>query len=202
MEKARELDPFSIIINTELGCPYLYSKQYDRAVEYFEKAVEMEPDFPFAHFALAEAYDRIGRYKEALSEHEKAVALGRREGAIDLPGTDAPKAWYALTGPLQKAYRALGESDYWQKRLDSTKRLYDQGTVTASAVAGIYSILGENEQALTWLEKAFEESDDFLVFLNIQPQFEGLRSDPRFQALVQKIFHALSAQLAQTPARL
>src|SRR5205823_818756 len=153
MEKARELDPFSIIINTELGCPYLYSKQYDRAVEYFEKAVEMEPDFPFAHFALAEAYDRIGRYKEALSEHEKAVALGRREGAIDLPGTDAPKAWYALTGPLQEAYRALGESDYWQKRLDSTKRLYDQGTVPASAVAGIYAILGENEQALTWLEK-------------------------------------------------
>ena len=202
MEKARELDPFSIIINTELGCPYLYSKQYDRAVEYFEKAVEMEPDFPFAHFALAEAYDRIGRYKEALSEHEKAVALGRREGAIDLPGTDAPKAWYALTGPLQKAYRALGESDYWQKRLDSTKRLYDQGTVPASAVAGIYAILGENEQALTWLEKAFEESDDFLVFLNIQPQFEPLHSDPRFHTLVEKIFHALSVQLAQTPARL
>src|SRR5437868_15456208 len=47
MEKARELDPFSIIIATELGCPYLYSKQYDRAIEYFSKAIEMDPDFPF-----------------------------------------------------------------------------------------------------------------------------------------------------------
>ena len=99
---------------------------------------------------------------------------------------------------LQKAYRTLGESDYWQKRLDSTKRLYDQGTAPASAIAGIYAILGEDEQALTWLEKAFEESDDFLVFLNIQPQFEGLHSDPRFQALVQRIFHASSAQVAVT----
>ena len=49
--------------------------------------------------------------------------------------------------------------------------------------------------------KAFEESDDFLVFLNIQPQFEGLRSNPRFQALVQKIFHASSAQVAVTMPR-
>ena len=73
--------------------------------------------------------------------------------------------------------------------------------LSSDSVAGIYSILGENEQALTWLEKAFEESDDFLVFLNIQPQFEGLRSNPRFQALVQKIFHASSAQVAVTTAR-
>ena len=201
MEKARELDPFSIIINTELGCPYLYSKQYERAVEYFEKAVEMDPEFPFAHFALAETYDRIDRYQEALSEHEKAIALGRNEGAIDLPGTDAPKAWYALTGPLQKAYAALGESDYWRKRLDSTKKLYDQGTVPASAVAGIYAILHENEQAMTWLEKAFDESDDFLVFLNIQPQFEGLHSNPRFQALIEKIFHASSKEVAAPTPR-
>jgi hypothetical protein len=74
--------------------------------------------------------------------------------------------------------------------------------LSSDSVAGIYSILGENEQALTWLEKAFEESDDFLVFLNIQPQFEPLHSDPRFHTLVEKIFHALSVQLAQTPAKL
>ena len=75
MERARELDPFSIIINTELGCPYLYSKRYARAIEYFRKAVEMDPNFPFAHFALAEAYDRVGRYREAWDEHEKAVSV-------------------------------------------------------------------------------------------------------------------------------
>ena len=188
MEKARELDPFSIIIATELGCPYLYSKQYDRAIEYFSKAVEMDPDFPFAHFALAEGLDRKGRYREALEAHDKAIELARRGGAFDLAGGDAPRAWYALTGPLQNTYAARGGPNYWQRRLESTKQSYEHGTTTATAVAEIYAILGDNEQALAWLEKALTESDDFLVFVNIQPEFENLRAYPPYQALVRKIF--------------
>jgi len=188
MEKAKELDPFSIIINTELGCPYLYSKRYDRAVECFTKAVEMDPNFPFAHFALAEAYDRIGRFSEALAEHEKAIDLAHRGQAFDLAGGDAPRAWYALTGPLQNAYRALRGPIYWQGRLESEKKLYEQGTTTATGLAEIYAILGDKEQALAWLAKAYEQSDDFLVFTNIKPQFDKLRSDSRFRALVNKIF--------------
>jgi TolB-like protein len=190
MEKARELDPFSIIINTELGCPYLYSKRYARAIEYFQKAVEMDPNFPFAHFALAEAYDRIGRYREAWDEHEKALELARRGQAVDLSGGDAPRAWYALTGPLQNARRELGGASYWQDQLASTTKLHSEGSTTASAVAAVYAILGDNEQAIAWLEKAYQQSDDFLVFLNIQPQFEMLRGDRRFRALMDNVLHS------------
>ena len=188
MEKAKELDPFSIIINTELGCPYLYSRRYDRAIEYFTEALEMDSNFPFAHFALAEAYDRTGRFNEALAEHEKAIDLAHRGQAFDLAGGDAPRAWYALTGPLQNAYGALRGPIYWQGRLESAKKLYEQGNATATGLAEIYSILGDKEQALAWLAKAYEQSDDFLVFINIQPQFDKLRSDSRFRALVNKIF--------------
>jgi TolB-like protein len=188
MEKAQELDPFSIIINTEVGCPYLYSKRYDRAIEYFSKAIQMDPDFPFAHFALAEAYDRTGRFHEALEEHEHAIDLAFRGQAFDLAGGDAPRAWYALAGPLQNAYRALRGATYWQTRLQSAKKSYDEDTATATKLAEIYAILGDKEQALAWLAKAYEQSDDFLVFINIQPQFDKLRSDLRFQALVNKIF--------------
>ena len=190
MEKAKELDPFSIIINTELGCPYLYSRRYDRAIEYFTEALEMDSNFPFAHFALAEAYDRTGRFNEALAEHEKAIDLAHRGQAFDLAGGDAPRAWYALTGPLQNAYGALRGPIYWQGRLESAKKLYEQGNATATGLAEIYSILGDKEQALAWLAKAYEESDDFLVFINIQPQFDKLHSDSRFQALVNKIFQS------------
>jgi TolB-like protein len=190
MEKAKELDPFSIIINTELGCPYLYSRRYDRAIEYFSEAVEMDSNFPFAHFALAEAYDRTGRFNEALAEHEKAIDLAHRGQAFDLAGGDAPRAWYALTGPLQNAYGALRGPLYWQGRLESAKKSYEQGHATATGLAEIYSILGDKEQALAWLAKAYEESDDFLVFINIQPQFDKLHSDSRFQALVNKIFQS------------
>jgi eukaryotic-like serine/threonine-protein kinase len=189
MEKAKELDPFSLIINTEVGCPYLYAKQYDHAVESFRKAIEMDSDFPFAHFALAEAYDRLGRYKEALDEHDKALAIARRARAIDMTGNDAPRAWYALTGPLQNSYSAVVGPSYWPGRLETARKSYQAGTTSASEVAGIYSILGDREQAFFWLETGYRESDDFLVFLNIQPQFENLRSDPRFRELIQRIFH-------------
>jgi tetratricopeptide (TPR) repeat protein len=151
--------------------------------------LEMEPDFPFAHFALAEAYDRVGQYKEAMSEHDKALELARQGDAVDLGGGDAPRAWYALTGQLQDTYNTLAGPNYWRDRLESARKQYEQGLATATLVAGIYAIIGDKEEALGWLEKAYEQSDDFLVFLNIQPQFESVRSDPRFQALVQKIFH-------------
>ncbi|MEO6783310.1 MAG: tetratricopeptide repeat protein, partial [Bradyrhizobium sp.] len=187
MERAKELDPFSIIINTELGLPYLYSKQYDRAIVYFGKALEMDADFAFAHFALAEAYDRTGRYKEALAEHEKAVALAQEQHAVALHGADAPEAWYAMTGLLQNTYRALYGPGYWPQRLEAAKKLHAEHAAPATTVAGIYAILGDKEQAFAWLEKAYQESDDFLVFVNIQPQFENLHSDPRFAALLRKI---------------
>jgi len=72
-----------------------------------QQAIQMDPDFPFAHFALAEAYDRTGRFHEALEEHEHAIDLALRGQAFDLAGGDAPRAWYALTGPLQNVYGAL-----------------------------------------------------------------------------------------------
>jgi len=187
MEKARALDPFSIIINTELGCPYLYSKRYDRAIEYFQKALEMEPGFPFAHFALAEAFDCVGRYQDAISEHNQALELARRDRAVDLAGGDAPRAWYNLTGPFQNARKQLGGSHFGQDQLASTLELYKDGRTSASAVASIYAILGDNEQALDWLEKAYGQNDASLVFLNIQRQFDPLRSDPQFQTILRKI---------------
>jgi tetratricopeptide (TPR) repeat protein len=187
MEKAGELDPFSIIIQTELGCPYLYSKRYNRAIEYFQNALEMQPSFPFAHFALAEAYDCVGRYTEAIAEHNRALELGRRDQAVDLAGGDAPRAWYSLAGPFQNARKELGGSRFWQDQLALTIKLYNESRATASAVASVYAILGDNEQALRWLETAYQQTDDFLVFLRIQPQFDPLRSDPRFQAILKKI---------------
>ena len=180
MKEARELDPFSIIINTELGLPYLYAHQYDQAIEHFQKAIEMDPNFAFAHFALGEAYDRKGRYTEALAEHDKAIALA---------GNASP-AWFAMAGQLKGAYETLGGKDYWRNRLELTKNLYEQHAATARAVAEIYAILGDKEQSLAWLEKSYQRHDNLLVFLRIQPEFDDIRSDPRFEALVQKVFGA------------
>ena len=181
MKKAQELDPFSIIINTELGLPYLYAHQYDQAAEQFQKAIEMDPTFPFAHFALGEAYDRKGRYQEALKEREKGISLA---------GGYASPAWFAMTGHLKGAYEALGGENYWLNQLELTRGLYEQGAVTAKAVAEIYAILGDKDQAIDWLQTALQQHDDLLVFLRVQSDFDDMRSDPRFESLVKKVFQA------------
>jgi eukaryotic-like serine/threonine-protein kinase len=178
MKRAQELDPFSIVINAELGLPYLYARQYDQAIIQFQKAIEMDPSFAFAHFALGEAYDRKGRYEEAIAEHEKA---------LELAGGDVPQVWPAMTGQLKGAYQSLGEKGYWQKRLELTKKLYEQHAATAEAVAEMYAIVGDKEQAFAWLEKSYQQHEDFLVFLNIQPEFDALHSDPRFAELMRRV---------------
>lgn len=180
MTKAQELDPFSLIINTQLGLPYLYAHQYDQAIARFQKAIEMDPSFAFAHFALAEAYDRSGRYEEALAEHDKATALAG----------EPSQGWLSMAGLLKDTYQKLGGKDYWQKRLEVTRKLYDENAVTAKAVAEVYAIMGDKEQALGWLEKSYQEHDRFLVFVKVQSEFDSLRSDPRFKALVAKLFSA------------
>jgi adenylate cyclase len=180
MTKAQELDPFSLIINTELGLPYLYAREYDRAITHFQKAIEMDPNFAFAHFALAEAYDRKGRYEDALAEHDKSIALAG----------EPSQGWLAMTGLLKDTYQTLGGKDYWQKRLEVTRKLYDEHAVTPKAVAEIYAVVGDKEQALGWLEKSYQEHDRFLVFLKVQSEFDTLRGDPRFEALIAKVFSA------------
>jgi tetratricopeptide (TPR) repeat protein len=107
MTKAQELDPFSLIINTELGLPYLYAHQYDQAIAHFQKAIEMDPNFAFVHFALAEAYDRKGRYKEALAEHDKAVALAG----------EPSQPWLTMTGLLKDTYKTLGRKAIGRRNL-------------------------------------------------------------------------------------
>jgi TolB-like protein len=178
MKRAQELDPFSIIINAESGLPYLYARRYDEAIEQFKKAIEMDPNFAFAHNALAVAYERKDRYQEAIAEEQKEIQLA---------GGDIPQTWTVLTGQLKNTYQTLGEKGYWQKRLEPTIKSYDRHETTAEQVAETYAILGDKEQAFAWLEKSYQEHEDFLVFLKIQPSFDNLRSDPRFAELVKRV---------------
>jgi len=186
MKEAQELDPFSLIINTQLGLPYLYARQYDQAIAHFQKAIEMDPSFAFAHYALAEAYDRKGRYDEALAEHDKAIAL---------VGGEPSQGWLAMAGLVKDTYQKSGGTNYWQTRLELTRKLYNEHAVTAKAVAEIYAILGDKEQALGWLEKSYQEHDRFLVFLKVQSEFDNLRADPRFEALLHKVFASKNSEL-------
>jgi TolB-like protein/Tfp pilus assembly protein PilF len=170
---ALTLDPLSPIINSELGISYYEARHYDRAVEEFRKAAELYPDFSPAHSFLAMAYESIGHYDEAIAECRKAIDLARSDHYL----LTQLARMYARSGRQTDARQLLGEMTN-----DSEHRYFPR-----THIAAIYMALGDKERALEWLEKAYNERDWGLPIARSFPDFDDLRSDPRFQDLLKRM---------------
>jgi TolB-like protein/DNA-binding winged helix-turn-helix (wHTH) protein/Flp pilus assembly protein TadD len=176
LRRALELEPHSLIINTNLGTLLYFEGRYDEAIKQYLKTVELDPRFVMTHLRLIDVYMQTGRYDEALVEHEFLVELRGTENPRDLK-------------ELKEALRQSGPQGYWRKRLDQAKeRIKEKAEfVPALSLAGFAARLGDNEQAFRWLEKAYEEQDGELVELKIDPRFESLRADPRYTDLLRRL---------------
>jgi eukaryotic-like serine/threonine-protein kinase len=170
-KRALEIDPLSLRSNALLAEDYYLSRRYDEAIEQYRKTSEIDPDFTLID--LGSVYERKGMNAQAIAEYLTAEARsGMRE-------EDA--------ATLKQAYAALGMRGYWQKRLDLMEKESKQRRVRALTLANLYARLDEKDQAFEWLDKACEERDLRLIFLNVDPIYDGLRSDPRYQDLVRRI---------------
>jgi tetratricopeptide (TPR) repeat protein len=165
-EQALNLDPLSPIITSELGLSYLAARKYDRALEEFRKAVELYPDFAPAHSFLAEACEWNGLYDEAISECRKAINK-TNDNNLEVQLAQI----YARCGRRADALRLLAEM-----KVESNNAYYP-----ATQVAVVYEALGDKEQALDWLETAYE------VGLKVYPMYDSLRSEPRFVELMKRM---------------
>jgi TolB-like protein/DNA-binding winged helix-turn-helix (wHTH) protein/Tfp pilus assembly protein PilF len=172
-ERARELDPLSSIINTWVGSRYFFARRYDLAVGQYRNAVELDPSFVPAHLALGQAYEQTKTYREAIRELEKAVELS---GGSPVYIASLAHA-YGVTGRKREALRLIEEL----KTLRS--RRYVASYDLAIALLGV----GDTERALAWLDKAVGDRSPRLLFLTVEPRLDPLRSDPRFQALIQRV---------------
>jgi tetratricopeptide (TPR) repeat protein len=171
MRRAQELEPLSLIINTNLGWAFYYARQYDRAIEQYQRTLEMDANFANARLRLGEAYEQKGMYEEAIREYQKAITLSR---------------WNVrMVGSLGHAYAASQKKDEARKVLEELKEASNVRYVSPITIAIIYAGLGENEEALAWLEKGYEARESVMMLRN--PQFDSLRSDPRFGNLVRKV---------------
>ena len=185
MKHAQELDPLSLIINTEVGGMFVEARQYDEGIDEIRKAIELDKSFFLPHFYLREAYLGKGMYEEAIAEDAIAVTL--TGGSPDLAAK--------RTARLKQAYATAGVRGYWQERLNLAKEALKQDhTLPAIVVdtspyyiASLYARLGENDQAFEWLQKAYDKRDSDIVYFKIAPQFDGLRSDPRAVDLMRRI---------------
>ncbi len=177
-KRALELDPLSLAISTDLGMAYYYARQYDRAIEHLKKLVELDPNYVRTHDYLAKVYEEKGMFEEAITEIEKLNAL-RGE---DMQEFTRDKA------KVEDALRKSGAKGYWQKILEFNKEGIQKGnSVYPPDMAMLYARLGERDEAFRWLEKAYEERSVPLTRLKVSPEWDNIRSDPRFQELLRRI---------------
>jgi tetratricopeptide (TPR) repeat protein len=170
-ERARELDPLSLIIAADNGAILYYSRQYERAIQQFRTVLEMEPRFPRADIVIS-AYVEKGMFAEALADIEK----WRRP-------QDAAWKWSALSyvygrsGQLSQARSALEKLQVWNRRQQ----------VDPGLILWAYLGIGDKDQVFAWLEKAYSQHSNILMTLKVEPGYDSLRGDPRFQDLLRRV---------------
>jgi serine/threonine protein kinase/TolB-like protein/Tfp pilus assembly protein PilF len=171
IKRTRELDPLSPIANTAVGERLRYARQYDQAIEALKKTLERDQNFPNMYFSLGHVYMAKGQYAEAIAAYQEAIRLGRDTSSTNI----YLGAAYARGGERERAQAIL-------KRLQTSNEY-----VSPAQLAVLYAALGEREQAFASLEKAYVARDLVLQFLGVDPAYDSLRSDPRFQDLLRRV---------------
>jgi tetratricopeptide (TPR) repeat protein len=171
--RAQEADPLSTIIKTDTAQLLVYAGRYDEAVQQAQRALEIDPGFLLGHDYLAVAYTARKDYQAAISEFQWALAISKE----DVWATSGIARTYALAGQKRKSEAVLHDMLKGAKnREDLTLQL-----------ATVYAALGENDQAFACLEKAYQRREGGLILLNVGPEFQSLRFDPRFNDLAQRV---------------
>jgi serine/threonine protein kinase/tetratricopeptide (TPR) repeat protein len=173
MNRASDLNPLSPALNLALGYRFYYAHQYPEAVEQIQKTLAMDAKFVPAHVFLGRAYEQKGTYPEAIAEMRKALELS--EGDTNE---------LAAVGHAYAVAHQAGEA---KKILDQLKERSHQTYVQPSLIALIHVGLGDKNQAFDWLQKAYEDRSAGLLYLKVDPAFDGVRSDPRFIDLLRRV---------------
>jgi len=174
--RALELDPFSFIFNMHLATAYYHARQYDRSIEQLNKTLIVEPADPFFYEDLCSVYAQMGKFEDAVAACKKGLeSQPESEGLISTLGIT-----YARWNKDADAERQIG----------ALKQLGKKKFVQSYLVALIYANLGKNDQAFPMLEKAIQEhSWQMFRFVRIDPALDRIRSDPRFEPLVRRVYN-------------
>ena len=169
--RARQLDPLSPGVNATVGFVLSSAGRYDEASAALKKTLEMDRSYPYTHLFLGHVYAAQKKYAEAIAAYRQAATLG-----LDTPPTRIS---------LGTAYAAAGQGDRARAILDELKTGKEH--VSSGELAILQAALGEREQAFSSLEAAYRLRDHHLQTLAVEPGFDPLRADPRFQDLLQRV---------------
>jgi tetratricopeptide (TPR) repeat protein len=172
MKRAQELDPLSDLIAFAVGAIFHWSRKPEQAIEHQQRVLELNPNLRVAYWFLADAYVEKGDFGSAIATIENAPIPLNDPVTLSAAGHA-----YGKAGERRKALEILSELE----------RQSSQEYEPAFHIAQIYLGLGDHEQALAWLEKACDDRSVWLIWLGVDPKFDPLRSNPRFQELLKKV---------------
>lgn len=172
-KKALELDPISPLLNSALGEAYYHARRFDVTIEQNKKALDLDPRYAIALVNIGRAYEQMGMHQQAREAFQNILAVAPDDPAIlALMGHE-----YAVSGDKANAGRIL----------DKLTALSNKKYVPAVYFAVVYIGLNRKDDALRWLDKAFDERCEYLVYLGTEPMADPLRGDPRFSRLLTRI---------------
>jgi TolB-like protein len=171
-KRALELEPLDLVINLHLGVHYIYARQFEEAIEQIRLTLDMDRNFYFARLYLGMAYAHVGDFARAADELRQANLI-----------EDNPPA----LGFLGYVYASWGKTDEAREILDELKERLEQEYVPPYDIGLIHAGLGERDEALSWFEKAYQVRNEWLSWVKVAPELDGLRPDPRFTELLRRM---------------
>jgi tetratricopeptide (TPR) repeat protein len=169
-KRGLQIDPLGL--NANLGSVFVFTHQWDKAIEQLRSSIDLDPNSWFDHYFLGRAYEQKGSFPEAIVTLKKAISLG---------GTT--EVWASLG----HAYGVSGKREEAQKVIEHLKELSVHEYVAPYNVAVIYAGLGEKDEAFAWLNRAYQERSYLLTYLTVDERLDNLHSDPRFDELRRRI---------------
>lgn len=170
IRRARDIDPLNLVINVDLAEILCYAGRYDEAIEQCHKTLELDANLAMAHAQLGVAYWGKGMYNEALNPLQRAVEL-EGEGSVRM-------IQFAM------GYGFAGQKHKAQAFLRGLKERAKREYVDPTWIAGLYAAIGDKNEALDWIEKAYQERSPTATGLLVDTRFNTLRSEPRYQAVL------------------
>jgi len=173
IKKSQDLDPLSLIINVAGGWAFYFARRYDEAIEQLQRTVDLDPNYPVTYWILGVLLRKTERYELAITEGEKAVKLSGGSPII--------------RAALAHTFAAAGKREQALQIFDELVKMAKQRYVSPYFFAGIHIGLGENDRAMEYLEKCYEEHSHWLLYLHLDPALDNLRASPGFQSLLQRV---------------
>lgn len=173
LAEAERLDPLDLQVKTQIGYVHHFRHDLDRAIAQFEKVVALEPSFAFAHYALGDACTERGQFDRAIDEFNKSIELGGRS--------------VNHIGVLGYAYGRSGHRERANEHLQELTARAADGYVSPMWFALVHLGLSDLEGLFRWLNRGFEQRDGSLILITAAVEFDPVREDPRFKALLHRM---------------